>query len=781
MTSRFRLLSLLFFLALIFVLAAMTTGCGGNSSSTGGGGNGGGPTISFSASPTTITSGTSTTLTWTTTNATSVQLSPGVSAPNTPSGEVTVSPTATTTYTLMATGPGGTSTATVTVTVMPAAAPQITAFTANPTTVAAGGLTTLSWTTTGTNSVSISPSVSDPTENGPLPTSGSVAVAVNSTTTYTLTATGANNQTATATVTVTVSAVVPTITLTSNTTSVIPPDSALLSWTSQNATSIAITGSDGSNLGTFTNPDGNLVVSPTATTTYTATATSAAGSATSSVTITVPAAGTLAVTLAANPPTISPGQSSSLHWNSQNAVSVAVNGTPEPTSGSMSVSPSATTTYTAVATDSGGNTQQATATVTVLSNGGLQSNIKHIIFMLQENRSWDNYFGMLCQYRAAKGFTDPMDCFDPNTVLKDYDGVSVPLFHERTVRTENLSPSWDESHFFAHLTKSCTYKMDNWMMQATASVKSTIDPHEHRSMGFYDQTDLPFYYEAATQFATSDRWFSPVLANTIPNRMYLFTGTSFGHTKPDPPPAGGFTQKTIFDALTAAGVSWRYYYMDSSVFLAQFASWPQLSGNVRNISEYFNILASPDADKLLPEVIFIERGSSSGLDEHPDNNIQLGAAKVSQIVNALMQSQAWQSSVFILTFDEDGGLYEHVPPQPMPKPDDIAPIFTSQNTQVTNPCTGQPYGFDTTGFRVPLVVFSPWVRPNFVSHRVRDFTAILKLIETRYGVPALTARDAAQDDMTEFFDFSAPHLLTPPPLPAQPTNGTDDINLEATP
>jgi phospholipase C len=172
-------------------------------------------------------------------------------------------------------------------------------------------------------------------------------------------------------------------------------------------------------------------------------------------------------------------------------------------------------------------------------------------------------------------------------------------------------------------------------------------------------------------------------------------------------------------------------------------------------------------------VIFIERASSSGLDEHPDNNIQTGAAKAAQIINALLNSAAWKSSVFIETYDEFGGLYDHVPIQSAPAPDNIAPICTPG---FDSRC--EPGDFAHTGFRIPLIVISPWVKPHFVSKKVRETTSILKLIETRFGLQPLTARDAWADDMTEFFDFVNPAWQAPPPLPAQPTNETCDFKQE---
>src|SRR5436305_14113533 len=110
-----------------------------------------------------------------------------------------------------------------------------------------------------------------------------------------------------------------------------------------------------------------------------------------------------------------------------------------------------------------------------------------------------------------------------------------------------------------------------------------------------------------------------------------------------------------------------------------------------------------------------------------------------------MDSLAWKRSRFILAYGEGGGLYDHVAPVTMPKPDDKDPVLLS----------GDPTGlFDTTGFRVPLMIFSPFAKPAYVSHTPADFTAALKLIETRFDLPPLTERDKGQMDMTEFFDWS---------------------------
>src|SRR5437016_10292299 len=163
--------------------------------------------------------------------------------------------------------------------------------------------------------------------------------------------------------------------------------------------------------------------------------------------------------------------------------------------------------------------------------------------------------------------------------------------------------------------------MDAFLKQS--AYVSTDDPTGTRAAGYYDNTDLPYYYELATQFATSDRFFSPVLSQTLPNRMYLFAATSFGHIAPDPPPAGGWTQPTIFDHLDQAGVSWRYYYQDNGSYLPQWSTYQRDGSKMFSISRWYTDLQN---EATLPSVIFIERPGPSGLDEHPGTNIHLGEA-----------------------------------------------------------------------------------------------------------------------------------------------------------
>jgi phospholipase C len=709
------------------------------------------PTINFSASTTTISSGQSVTLNWQAFNATSVTITASAGSSSRTvvsgsqiSGSAQDSPTQTTTYSAVASGPGGSSAPqTATVQVATNVPPQITQFTAKPTEVSTGQTTTLTWTTTNATSITISPTLPVGDDSGPLPTSGSATVPVSATTTYSLTATGPAGTAGPQTVTVTVPF---TLSLTASPGTITSGQSSTLSWQITGGTASAFTLVDGSN---------NSVCSPCS-----------------------------------------------------------------PQQGSATVTPAATTTYTATATASDGTpiTQSATVTVSTIASGV----IKHIFFMLQENRSFDMYLGQLGGYRSSRlaqfGITDTqtIDAFSPTvTLTNSHTGAKVQPFHESTMCTENLTPAWDESHHDTTLNggdgawaTTTTFSNSDFGMagflDTTTSVPAKYDPNGTRALGYYNQQDLPYYYDLATFFPTSDAWHSPILANTVPNRMYLMAGTSFGHEYPDGSSGHPlYSAPTIFRAMNTANVSWLYYYHDG-VFLANFADFfdPKIQGKVYPDSDLMNRLAGTcsggacDPDQALPQVIFIDSPSgSSGLDEHPDNNVQTGAAYVQSIISALMRSDAWQDSVFILSYDEGGGLYDHVPPFMVPLPDAYAP------GQCPDPNNGSPGyclvgklggTFNLTGFRVPLIVISPYAKPNFVSHIPRDYTAILAFIEKQFSVASLTARDAywqdSSRDMSEFFDFSTPAMLNAPNgqpwtqvLATQPTNGTCDQTKEAGP
>ena len=431
----------------------------------------------------------------------------------------------------------------------------------------------------------------------------------------------------------------------------------------------------------------------------------------------------------------------------------------------------------------------STSTTTSTPPASLQS-INHIVFMAQENRSFDSYFGKLSAYWAANGFpAQQFDGLPANASNPSYSTNGSPAtlssFHVATECVDNLSPSWDESHIDWNLNEPIgpTATLDGFAHTAGkyASDLGYSDTQGRRAMGYYDGSDLNYYYFMASNFATSDRWFAPVLSRTQVNRMYLFAATSQGYVYPpgtDAADNNALTAPTIFDALSKANVSWKVYYTDDTcpgpcTYLTQFQKYTPpnaLPSNVVPVSQYLTDVQAGT----LPSVAFIETGYLSNKDEHPSSgtNVQTGAAYVASLINALMTSSSWKDSVFILTYDEPGGLYDHVSPQPSVNPDGIAPIDLQPNDICTPPAVNPSNcNFEKTSFRVPVIVVSPFTKKNYVSHTVADYTAILKFIETRFNVPPLTKRDAAQMDMTEFFDFQKVPWATPPTPPAQSTSG----------
>src|SRR6185437_8991959 len=202
---------------------------------------------------------------------------------------------------------------------------------------------------------------------------------------------------------------------------------------------------------------------------------------------------------------------------------------------------------------------------------------------------------------------------------------------------------------------------------------------------------------------------------------------------------------------------------------------PSLLQNIVPISQF----QTDVQNNALPQVAQIEPASNAGLDEHPSDfdvnpaccSVQAGAAYVEGMINSLMSSSSWSSSIFVFTFDEWGGFFDHVSPQPAVSPDGIPPVDLMTGDVCTG-SVGPNCDFVFTGYRVPMMVISPYTKKHFVSHTVADNTAILKLIETRFSLGPLTARDQAQLDMsTEFLDFTTAAWKVPPTPPSQNTNG----------
>jgi len=674
----------------------------------------------------------------------------------------------------------------------------------------------------------------------------------------------------------------PTVAITASPASITSGTPSTLNVTATNANQVTVTGTDG-NIYTLQPSGGTQAVSPTITTTYTAIATGVGGTASASATVTVMPNPPPTVSIVANPTSITSGKSSSLTVTATKATQVTVTGTDgssytlQSSGGTQAVSPTATTTYTATAIGNGGNAT-ASATVSVTPVGTMQS-INHVIFMLQENHTFDNYFGMLNPYRVSNGWNvgddgkvytvDGID--DKLTTIGNVDDEFTPYapFKFTSTCVDDMSSSWLASYGDVNrydFLVSRPILMDGFVHNAEGYANSCAaagaggtcsgnytDLTGQRAMGYYDQGFLNYYYYMASQFAVSDRWFSPVSTKSIGNRIATFTGGTTQGLVKDPGGDDHLPQldiPNIFQELDQDNVSWKIYYtvtqglclgeddctggasalypatdfsdltysyqylyenpsgaacipptQQSSVVGDTTNSFCIDPAHIAPLSTFFTDLTN----STLPSFVFIEAGYGNN-DEHPGSgqSILLGQAQVANIVNSFMASPEWKDSVFFLSYDEGGGPYDHVPPVPGHSNDntdaslgtipDISQIAV--NADSYNPCVplggtptlhcdlapGDPgansgdapaiQGFAAQlGFRLPNAIISPFTRKHYVSHTPMDHTAVIKFVENRFigSTAHLTARDAAQPDLLEFFDFTGVPWATPPTPPSPVT------------
>jgi len=486
-----------------------------------------------------------------------------------------------------------------------------------------------------------------------------------------------------------------------------------------------------------------------------------------------------------------------------------------------------------------------TATFGPANIANIYAALNHIILFAQENRSLDSYFGAMLGYWSANGYGtggqtfDGLPQFNPGGTAPTNPGCDptvpggcspstkypVASFHFASECTEEPSPFWNEAHNDWDYTNQGdqpaeTPPLNGFVYTAAydaySQSPSLMDVNGVRAMGYFDGTDLNYYYFMASNFGTSDMWFAPLMDRTQLNRMYMLAATSQGLAYPIGQGSNSgqqLTATTIFEALQKAGISWKIYVNSEAIVdkntgaacnndLTDENAKCLIQSSYINMFQYENTIISsagqnPDllqnivpvtqfgvdaANGTLPQFALIEPASAASLDEHPNDidtstpaDVQAGANYAASLINALMTSPSWTDSAMIFTYDEWGGFYDHVPPQPAAAPGDyLSPTDLLPGDICDKP--GQDLGvgtcdFSWTGYRIPLIVISPFSVKNFVSHNVRDTTAVLKMVETRFGLPSLTARDASQMDMTEFFDFVNKPWATPPTPPTQSTNG----------
>ena len=347
--------------------------------------------------------------------------------------------------------------------------------------------------------------------------------------------------------------------------------------------------------------------------------------------------------------------------------------------------------------------------------------ITHVVVVMQENRSYDHLLGQL----ANHGQTDA-EPISYDFVNYDNAGRAVHPFALTSPVLESDPPhQWQAVHNAWN-----DGKMDGFVRAA-----ATESSNGHYVMGYYPADEVPFYYWLANTFAISDRHFSSVLAGTWPNRNFLYAANS--HRITDSTAGALVGEETIFDVLDRARISWRVY-VDGTPRQAQLG-WDSAHRGVYPVGQFFIDVAAG----ALPAVVFIDPTNEA--DEHPPNHVSGGEELMRNIYLRCAVSPLWKKMVVFFTYDEAGGLADHVPPPRACPPD------------------GTDQRFDHMGIRVPFIAISPWAKPHYVSHIPTEHTSILRFIELLHDLPALTRRDANASALLDLFDFSGapPGLLSP--------------------
>ena len=359
----------------------------------------------------------------------------------------------------------------------------------------------------------------------------------------------------------------------------------------------------------------------------------------------------------------------------------------------------------------------AALAATAHADGNLKK-VNHIIVVMQENRSFDHYFGALpyvpggpyhghgggCarfDHRCVDGLSCRADasgelvCANANV---DDDGSVVHSFHEPNYCIgPDLDHGWEASHKelnFAHPADTLrSSPADGFVLQNDLTGQPDDGrpetPTDDATMGFYTQDDLPFYYALAQTFAIDDRYFCSVIGPTFPNRAYLMAATSFGHLSTDEiaPPAAGYQPLTgtIMDLLDDNGVSWVDYFAEiPQTFSFRPSAFPFVTAHTAPLTSFFEAAAAGT----LPSVSFVDPifgilfGTAAENDEHPPTDIRKGEAFVASVVSAVRNGPSWQDSIVFIVYDEHGGFYDHVAPPRARAPDGIDP---GQCEDLSNP------------------------------------------------------------------------------------------------
>lgn len=354
--------------------------------------------------------------------------------------------------------------------------------------------------------------------------------------------------------------------------------------------------------------------------------------------------------------------------------------------------------------------------------------IEHFIVVMQENHTFDNYFGT---YPGADGFPAgvcmPVDPAHP-------EGECVQPFPIGERRITDLD----------HSAETFELQYNHGKMDGFVHALNIRQQEGDLSLGYYDRNDLPYHWALADNYVLFDRFFSSARGGSFTNHIY-WVAAGYGDERKRPE-GFGVELQTIFDRLEAEGISWKFYvqnydpnitYRTAHLYgsrsaqviwvpllnIHRFLDDPQLASHIVDLEEYYKDLQNGT----LPAVAYI---APSGASEHPPSSLMSGQRFIKSLIQALMQSSAWESSAFLLTYDDWGGWYDHVQP---PQVDE--------------------HGY---GFRVPAILVSAYARRGYIDSTELDFTSCIKFIEENWDIAPLNDRSAQANNFLSAFDFSQP-------------------------
>ena len=383
---------------------------------------------------------------------------------------------------------------------------------------------------------------------------------------------------------------------------------------------------------------------------------------------------------------------------------------------------------------------------TCVAASGTIADVQHVVIFIQENRSFDEYFGA---HSGVRGFNDSTALLFQNSNTDFYQpngsGYVLP-FHAPTQCLADVAHDWTTGHAAWDLGK-----WDQWVL-----AKGTT------ALTYHTRADLGYYYALADAYTICDAYFCSVLGPTNPNRLYTMTGmidpngTGGGPVIDNSEP--GFTWTTYPERLQNAGVSWKVYQQADNFddnALAWFVQYrnampgnPLYDRGMATVSDLVSAFRADVTNNTLPKVSWLI--APTALSEHPSFSPSSGEALTAQLLNALAANPGvFGSTVFILTYDENGGFFDHIP----------APVPAAGTADEF--VNGLPIGL---GARVPMIIVSPWTRGGYICSEVFDHTSLLRFLERWTGVvePNISAwRRTVCGDLTAAFDFAHPDTSFP--------------------